>query len=625
MGNRGIKALRGIRYFVAASLVLALLGLGAWAAALLPPERFSNTGAVSGEADGLEPGGDRFNSYAWSMETMTNSAGDEYLYVGSNRDIIYLILSQSGLSDEAIAGITNGDIVPPDSGDFRARIFRKKTNGSGDWETVYTSEIFPVPTVTATPAIPYDVGYRGVVSYAAPGEEAPSLYFGTMGVLLTRVLRFGPDFEPGDTPQAVFQTEPGSPASLRSLAVHDDGSGKKLYVGSIVPSAPLVVSGAFGESNVSMSPAETPLPDLQIWESSNPSLEPGAWKQVAFLSDFPGARATTEAVKYGGIWDMISFNGWLYAFVGSNYSGADDDGFLVFKGKPVPEGTEGRNAGGWIWEPVVGTAAGGKYPNGLGNPSNVTASPFLFSVEGKDYVYVGTFADVISPLSIASSEGSFLPVLNSMYPCQVYRFDAEDNWEMIIGNPQDSGGVFTERLGNFGAGFFNAPEEIAGLPEVITSPRQLSMNQYAWRMDVHKGKLYVTTFDMGVFLDYAENFATTEEERLFMEALVDIYRTYNTNPSGFDLYSTEDGVTFSPVTTDGFGDKYNYGGRTAKGTDEAIFIGTANPFYGCQVWKLAEEEEPEPVVSGGGGGCSAAEFTPLAVLLGLPLLLLRRH
>lgn len=59
---------------------------------------------------------------------------------------------------------------------------------------------------------------------------------------------------------------------------------------------------------------------------------------------------------------------------------------------------------------------------------------------------------------------------------------------------------------------------------------------------------------------------------------------------GFDLYVTEDGVNFYEITNDGFGDEYNHGLRTTAPTEDGIVIGTANPFYGTQVWLLSENE-----------------------------------
>lgn len=53
---------------------------------------------------------------------------------------------------------------------------------------------------------------------------------------------------------------------------------------------------------------------------------------------------------------------------------------------------------------------------------------------------------------------------------------------------------------------------------------------------------------------------------------------------GFDLYVSDDGVNFDTATIDGFGDPYNHGLRTFAVTDRGLCIGTANPFYGTQVW-----------------------------------------
>ncbi len=61
---------------------------------------------------------------------------------------------------------------------------------------------------------------------------------------------------------------------------------------------------------------------------------------------------------------------------------------------------------------------------------------------------------------------------------------------------------------------------------------------------------------------------------------------------GFDLYVSEDGINFETITINGFNDPYNHGLRTTAVTDSGLAIGTANPFYGTQVWKLFDEHEP---------------------------------
>ena len=47
---------------------------------------------------------------------------------------------------------------------------------------------------------------------------------------------------------------------------------------------------------------------------------------------------------------------------------------------------------------------------------------------------------------------------------------------------------------------------------------------------------------------------------------------------GFELWRTKDGINWIPVTRDGFGNPFNYGGRTMVSTPEGLFLGTANPF-----------------------------------------------
>lgn len=60
----------------------------------------------------------------------------------------------------------------------------------------------------------------------------------------------------------------------------------------------------------------------------------------------------------------------------------------------------------------------------------------------------------------------------------------------------------------------------------------------------------------------------------------------STAQRGFDMYVTSDGETFSTITTNGFNDSYNHGCRVFATGDDWMAIGTANPFYGTQLWKM---------------------------------------
>ena len=65
------------------------------------------------------------------------------------------------------------------------------------------------------------------------------------------------------------------------------------------------------------------------------------------------------------------------------------------------------------------------------------------------------------------------------------------------------------------------------------------------------------------------------------------------NEWGFDLFRTSDGETFETITRNGFNDKYNYGCPSFLTTDEGLYIGTCNPFYGGQLYLLTNIKEDE--------------------------------
>lgn len=71
----------------------------------------------------------------------------------------------------------------------------------------------------------------------------------------------------------------------------------------------------------------------------------------------------------------------------------------------------------------------------------------------------------------------------------------------------------------------------------------------------------------------------------------------STGERGFDLLVSDDGVNFDVITRNGFGDPYNHGCRVFAITDQGLCLGTANPFYGTQVWKLTDLTAEDPDVT----------------------------
>jgi hypothetical protein len=91
-------------------------------------------------------------------------------------------------------------------------------------------------------------------------------------------------------------------------------------------------------------------------------------------------------------------------------------------------------------------------------------------------------------------------------------------------------------------------------------------NVHMWRQQVFDGRLYVGTFDESTALRFDNPTVLGPQE-------------------GFDLYYTEDGVTFTAVDINGFEDKFNDGVRALLATPYGLFLGTANQWFGLEVWK----------------------------------------
>ena len=64
---------------------------------------------------------------------------------------------------------------------------------------------------------------------------------------------------------------------------------------------------------------------------------------------------------------------------------------------------------------------------------------------------------------------------------------------------------------------------------------------------------------------------------------------------GFDLMVSDDGINFDVLTREGFGTEGNHGLRVLESTDDGhgLYLGTANPYDGGQVWKLVVPEESD--------------------------------
>ena len=508
-------------------------------------------------------------------------------------------------------GSVPGDLLSGlyvDGEDDRAKIYRKPLDGSGDWALVYES---PLVTVSFG-EVALDTGYRGFLVYQ---DDLYVVSYPFAAGPYSRVLRFaGEDLESfvdiGTTPLMpveVLRVPNKTGSGLRSILASPDG--ETLFVG--VDSADFDATGGISEipegieTEVTLFSVEG-IPASQDPVSGDTNLfAVEGWTTVGEPDDFPGVGFFPG---WSGVWDMIWYNGELFVSIADPVNG-----FQIFAGTPGEED--------WTWRPIVskvpsveknGTLYSRKYPAGLGNVENAAASPVLF--DGK--IYLGTFSTWKALLELLVSDpedipGDLLYILTHWTPPQIYRFDDMGDWEMVVGDPGVSSPLFEECAGNSRAGFYQWPwpsltqvdlelllGDALGLNVSLGNQFNFSFQRYIWRMTVHKGRVYASTMDGRSLLVWLGNALGQSLGVDSLSQVLQILDLVNDDPAGFDLFYSEEGAEWNAITRDGgFGEIYgmsgsvsgnpcNYGGRTMFPTGEGLFLGTANPFHGCQVFRL---------------------------------------
>ena len=344
------------------------------------------------------------------------------------------------------------------------------------------------------------------------------------------------------------------------------------------------------------------------------------------LFNYPAYRYS-DSIYGGSIWDMAEYNNSLYVSI---CTGTEDNmpdsntmqPFALVRGDQNADGT-------FTWTPVAGDQEkdGARYTFGI-DPERTRSGAANLTVFN-DYLYIGEYNDeeialerILFSKTGKNANGQFGGGLDCSFinanldqSVSLYRMDKNENMELVMGNATSMfpNGSLSGRKSGFGR----------------------NENQYIWRMQVYDGKLYVGTFDTSSLLQVLGQFVNGDLLRqtpeawksqwkylkALMKALQEADADGTGNPNtlaqtikftnafvfqnisvyniasairllnylrkaqrGFDLYVSEDGVNFETITTNGFGDPYNHGLRVFAVTDQGLCVGTANPFYGTQVW-----------------------------------------
>lgn len=139
-------------------------------------------------------------------------------------------------------------------------------------------------------------------------------------------------------------------------------------------------------------------------------------------------------------------------------------------------------------------------------------------------------------------------------PAELIRIGPDDQWDLIAGTPRVTPAGYKIPLSGLAEGF------------------GFGLNEHLWRMQSHENVLYIGTYDA----------STSQRTCPGKAAVLD-------NRMGFDLYKSSDGIHFSAITINGFGDPFDFGIRTFQSTPYGLFVGTANYYYGANIYRGVDE------------------------------------
>jgi hypothetical protein len=161
------------------------------------------------------------------------------------------------------------------------------------------------------------------------------------------------------------------------------------------------------------------------------------------------------------------------------------------------------------------------------------------------------------------------------------RINPDDTWDLVVGTPRT-----TSNNGDL--------VPLSGLPQGFGN----IFTGHLWRMEAHDDVLYVGTWDFAVFL------------RIF-----GIIGDWINLQGGFDLWKSEDGITWSEITHNGLDSKFNHGVRSLLSTPAGLFLGTTNPWDGTEVYRGLPSESAAPQMTLGltSGSTQALGSAPLPV------------
>ena len=698
-------------------------------------EKVSHTDRGAGETDGILPfdimgeENNRNQSYVWSSVEYGN-----YIYLGTCWNPISGIYYRNLKNNLTSLFEKRGDENPAQkAGTVATNILNVIYDGNfpdGATSTTGTPCIMRVNKYTYDTEVVYIekesskfVNWNG---YRMATEYNGKLYFACAGYPTSRLLQIDPATNETKVVLQKTAENSGFANGIRGLTVMDG----KLFVslatdgadpdnmfasGSQLPQAYKDAISAMAKKDVRYKDDNPRMEGVRLLSTTNPE-DVDSWTVIANQETFDDLPACwiRDSINGGGLWDLVPFNGSLYA---SMVTGKTDPttgvnqkrGFAVYRGDPQADGT-------WTWTPIIGdTSKGAKYEFGLGKKESCAGNLFAYG----DYLYIGGYNDPMLDLAQIGNAGDFQYLYEDLKnPAYLNRMDKNGNIELI--NDDGFGAASTQYLWRFSEyngklviGTFDIATLASGFTQLTDgSLLEMTPEEFSQKMTYVKELLEslkkspskvalaaeenttddaqddvlddtqddvldnangdakdedttdndtttpaVTTDNVELTdeeadaidqmldqLDEIEMFSSGEvsylDDRSASFDVVDVYLqmvdNYNkyvksilhrinpdfaqkiennilntachhfvyylgcsniisTQEKGCDVLISSDGVNFTALTRNGFGDIYNHGGRAFIPTDNGLFLGMANPFWGTQLWKITDgSENPTP-------------------------------
>ncbi len=603
----------------------------------LTVEKISNPNSGEGEADGLITGGNRETSYAWAMAARGN-----YVYIGTNKNIVGSVvdafvqaLVSAGISDDVawnlINSMTNSEIPRPTT-ETGGEIFKCDMD-TGEIELIYTAE--------------KNVAFRMAIEFDG------NLYFGSYCSDTTQD-NYIYKIDENDKISVAFTSENGT--SLRASCIYDDmllfggvDSREELEEGyedcqklGIVKKDPNDDTkwdriadykdfGEYASDEAVFSNVTSPIWDICSYDGYVWATVPNSKGIAMFKGHVAEGNETPN--EYGWYWTEVigKNNGINNLGLAETTEGYTDDraGLVSMAATPVVfkdqlylmnfdntisaelaavTGIVSKLAGQDVkpseylktmYTTLNNSQKLWKYDDASGKFEEVEGFSEYMQDNCIEYVwraetyngklYITTMDSAVLYNYVTNLKGSYFTDLT----------DEE------IDNLLSKIDELNSLLDNFGSALENADQIktlLTNLKEMLEEYKTVADDNIKFYEFVIKYEEIINQIEaLGSSEDSILNMAGEEFQELYnrvdwtgLKMYSYIAKTIKNDTWGFDLLRTSDGENFEVVTDSGFGDKYNYGGRSLLATEKGLYVGTANPFYGAQLWRITEESESNP-------------------------------